>query len=250
MNRGLIKAAIIFSSVVLAGALIALVIMLFGDRIWNAAVPQRPAVPVTDVPTEEPTTEAASTALKTVEVPSVIGMTASEAYETLNYNGVRYTVSREYSDTVPAETVIGQFPMSGTIPQSDRVILFISKGVDNTSPVTEPPTKPKKSSSKSSEKSSDSGSKGGYIIDGSDTRLISADELRGLSEDELTLALNEIYARHGRRFKTDFIREYFESRSWYNGTIDPEDFDESRITAVERANINTIVEVMEELGYR
>ena len=41
----------------------------------------------------------------------------------------------------------------------------------------------------------------------------------------LQMAINEIYARHGRKFKTDSIREYFEGKSWYTGTIEPEAFD-------------------------
>ena len=39
------------------------------------------------------------------------------------------------------------------------------------------------------------------------------------------MAINEIYARHGRKFDTPEIRAYFENQKWYKGTIDPGDFD-------------------------
>lgn len=254
MKRGLIKALIAVSSIVLVGAVGALVVMLFGDQIWSSIAPQPTTAPVTTeapttaVPTE-PTTEE-----REVEVPDVVGMTADKAYETLNLYGVRYTVSRQYSDKVKADVVISQSPLSGTIKQSERVTLYISKGVDNTAPATAPPaTKPKKqesSASSESDANKGNGTVGDYILDGSDTRLIAASEVRGLSKQQMTLALNEIYARHGRRFSTDYIQAYFDSCSWYHGTISPSAFDEGVLSTTERANINTIISVMQEYGYR
>lgn len=81
---------------------------------------------------------------------------------------------------------------------------------------------------------------GSYILEGSDTRYISSDELLYLSENELCLARNEIYARHGRVFEDDDIRNYFLSQSWYNGTIAPEDFREDMLSEVEKHNIEKI----------
>ena len=54
---------------------------------------------------------------------------------------------------------------------------------------------------------------------------------------------NEILARHGRRFNDQALQQYFDSKSWYNGTISPDEFDanlDSRLNDVERANIEII----------
>src|SRR5205809_864695 len=69
-------------------------------------------------------------------------------------------------------------------------------------------------------------------------KLISDAMLRGLSLHELRLLRNEIYARHGRIFKTMWIQQYFGSQAWY----DPkEEFKDEEISGSDKANIETIV---------
>jgi hypothetical protein len=58
------------------------------------------------------------------------------------------------------------------------------------------------------------------------------------------MAINEIYARHGRIFKTPEIGDYFESQSWYEGTLDADHFDESVFSDIENQNIQIILEAM------
>ncbi len=82
---------------------------------------------------------------------------------------------------------------------------------------------------------------GDYIIEGSDSRYLSEEEVATLSPEEIRLAKNEIYARHGRIFESEDLREYFESQSWYHGEIEPEDFDESVFNEYEKANIDLLV---------
>lgn len=91
-----------------------------------------------------------------------------------------------------------------------------------TEPPTEPPTTPDNNY---------------YLLPDSSTRLLTTSDLENLSLAELELARNEIYARHGRRFDTDYIQAYFDSQQWYNGTIDPEDFDYSVLSDIELANV-------------
>ncbi len=79
-----------------------------------------------------------------------------------------------------------------------------------------------------------------YIIPYSDSRMLSDSDLQGISRDDLTLARNEIYARHGRKFKDDDIREYFESQAWYIGLVSADQFDDSVLSSVEKSNISTI----------
>ena len=71
-----------------------------------------------------------------------------------------------------------------------------------------------------------------------ENKLITEAMLRGLSLHELRLLRNEIYARHGRIFKTLWIQQYFGSQMWY----DPkEDFKDEDITGIDKSNIETIV---------
>ena len=81
---------------------------------------------------------------------------------------------------------------------------------------------------------------GDYILEGSDSRYITEKEVENLSEAERRLAKNEIYARHGRMFDSADLQDYFESKSWYKGTVKPSDFDESVLNKYEKANIDLI----------
>lgn len=89
-----------------------------------------------------------------------------------------------------------------------------------------------------------------YILPQSDSELLSKSDLEGLSQDELRIARNEIYARHGRRFKDEELQKYFDECSWYNGTIDPDSFQDSMLSDIEHANKDLIVKYEEEKGYR
>ena len=80
----------------------------------------------------------------------------------------------------------------------------------------------------------------GYVLPDSDKRLYTAEELAGLTSGELRIARNEIYARHGRRFNDPEIQAYFDSCSWYKGTIAPASFDPKVFTYIEQANIRLI----------
>lgn len=71
-----------------------------------------------------------------------------------------------------------------------------------------------------------------------ENKLISEAMLRGLSLHELRLLRNEIYARHGRVFKTLWLQQYFGSQMWY----DPkEDFKDEEVSGPDKTNVETIV---------
>lgn len=50
------------------------------------------------------------------------------------------------------------------------------------------------------------------------TRKLTDEELSGLTKEDLRIARNEIYARHGYIFKSQDLRDYFSSKSWYQPT--------------------------------
>lgn len=81
-----------------------------------------------------------------------------------------------------------------------------------------------------------------YLLPNSDSHYLTVDDIKGLSHEELCFARNEIFARHGRIFKTPQLAAYFNSKSWYHGTISPDKFDESVLNKYEWANVNLIRE--------
>lgn len=94
---------------------------------------------------------------------------------------------------------------------------------------------------------------GDYILPESSSRYYSESELSGLTDKEVLFALNEIYARKGRIFTGEEFKRYFESKSWYRGTIPADEFDANqndRFNEYEKANIALLVKIAEERGLR
>ncbi|MDD7792870.1 YARHG domain-containing protein [Clostridium sp. 'White wine YQ'] len=54
-----------------------------------------------------------------------------------------------------------------------------------------------------------------YIFEDSYKRYLTDGDLMWLSKEELAIARNEIFARHGYVFKMDEFKDYFNSKSWY-----------------------------------
>lgn len=79
-----------------------------------------------------------------------------------------------------------------------------------------------------------------YIFPDSDTEKLTESMAAVLSKEELRLAINEIYARHGRKFDDKNLQEYFNEKDWYTGTIDAKDFDESVFNKTEKYNIRLL----------
>ena len=82
-----------------------------------------------------------------------------------------------------------------------------------------------------------------YIFWYSDKIRLQEEDISWLSKEELRAARNEIYARHGRKFDDPEIQERFNKCSWYQGTVDPDKFDDSVLSEIEKDNIKTIEKV-------
>ena len=84
-----------------------------------------------------------------------------------------------------------------------------------------------------------------YILPESSTRAYEAWELEGLSDHDLFIARNGIYARHGYVFEGGELSEYFASKSWY---LASDVFNEADITEIERQNVSTILSIEQQRG--
>jgi hypothetical protein len=69
-------------------------------------------------------------------------------------------------------------------------------------------------------------------------RTITEQMLRGLSLHELRLLRNEIYARHGRMFKAEWLQQYFFVQPWY---APDENFKDEQLSGNAKLNVETIV---------
>lgn len=83
-----------------------------------------------------------------------------------------------------------------------------------------------------------------YILPESSERALTDADVQGMSYDDLQMAINEIYARHGRIFGTESVQNYFEGKSWYKGTTDADHFSDSVFSSVENQNIQFLLKKM------
>lgn len=105
--------------------------------------------------------------------------------------------------------------------------------------------------SETDSKTSDSGSD--YILPQSASRLLTDSDIRGLDIREINYAKNEIYARHGRLFQSAELQNYFNSKSWYHGTVEPGAFTDSMLSAIEQKNAEYLSNIefgMDSRGYQ
>ena len=83
--------------------------------------------------------------------------------------------------------------------------------------------------------------------DSADVRLNNSD-IDGMDMDELRSALNEIYARHGYIFHNEKYQKEFESYSWYEPTVDADDWDgDTELNRVEKYNVEFLKNAIKEL---
>lgn len=76
-----------------------------------------------------------------------------------------------------------------------------------------------------------------YVLPISSITPITREMISNFSDNDLWIARNEIYARHGRKFSNGYLQRYFDRLSWYQGTVEATGFDDSVLSQVERDNI-------------
>ncbi len=247
-NAVIIAIIVVSIAIILAlGGFVAFFLINNGNNKNDA---QKETVSTTAAVTENKVS--AETEPATVAVINVVGSKESDACDMLNEAGIKFTLSRQYNESVSEGYVISQSPAEGYIKDGDKVKVYISKGPEQQSkssavqqtPVTPSYIPPAQSSYIDNSE---------YIIAESNSRYLSESEVITLSRSDMNYALNEIYARKGRLFKDSELQSYFNSKSWYHGYIDPATFDNNLYTylnSFEIANINTISRVQKRLGYK
>ena len=86
------------------------------------------------------------------------------------------------------------------------------------------------------------GDNGGFIFPNSDSSYLSNAQVSALSDNDLQLAINEIYARRGRIFKDASLNAYFNSQSWYEGKYTPEEFEKNvKFNTYEQKNLQLLI---------
>ena len=84
----------------------------------------------------------------------------------------------------------------------------------------------------------------GYILPDTDTHMYYRSDIVDMPLQVVNYAKNEVYARHNRKFESNELATYFNAQPWYNGTIEPDDFEEDNLERVmndtEIANITTL----------
>ncbi|MBA5762478.1 YARHG domain-containing protein [Vibrio sp. 404] len=74
-----------------------------------------------------------------------------------------------------------------------------------------------------------------YLMALSSLRLLTQEELQGYNSQELRLMRNEIFARHGYRFKSQDLTRFFSEKSWYKPTTT-----EVTLSSIEAENVKLI----------
>ena len=197
----------------------------------------KPTEESTEKPTEEATEETNNADV--AEVPDVYGWTYEDAEYQLNEAGFEISISNyEHNDYIEENRVVSVYPEVGTeLEIGETVYVVISLG---------PEEAPQSSASNTYNYDGD------YVFADSSTRRLTRDEVIGLDESTLTIAINELFARHGRKFVNQDLANYFNSKSWYNGTIEAETFNQqanSIFNDVEKANRDLMEDILYEKGY-
>jgi len=229
-NTGLIVAITVVSAIAVIAVCLCIYFLAFNNKNENSVLSDTSTsetTTITEVTTttfSETTTQRETTTVSRI-VPIITGMYKDSAIDMLRNNGIKYRLDYEYSSTYEKDYVFSQSPSSGAFMSDNQIVtVYISRG--------ELPV------------STD------YILPYSDIEYISESELVGMDKRTSELALNEIYARHGRKFNDSSIQSYFNEKSWYDGFIEPEDFSDSVFNKYETKNIATIDSYMKKKGYR
>lgn len=201
--------------------------------------------------TVPPTTVAPTTVAVDKTVTPVVGYGYSYAKKLLEQEGFTVEIGDyAYSEEWPEGYVIAQSPSGDTTAKSGTVVtLDISLGLiepETTVAPTEEPVQATKA-----QQSQSNGSDNSYIFSNSSSSYLSNSDVSALSDNNLTIALNEIYARRGRIFKDPALSSYFNSQAWYTPKYTQAEFDKNvTFNDYEQKNLQLMINEQKKRGLR
>lgn len=145
-----------------------------------------------------------------------LGFSSPEVYfdnTTADNNADLYKILRMTRDATCSRDAINQWMSSNS---QDKLEGFICTIEDKTTELPEAIEEFKKAQDSSADQNSSESDSSEYMLPDVATRYISEEEIVGFSLDEIQTAINEMFARHGRLFKTPEIAAYFQTKSWYH----------------------------------
>lgn len=77
-----------------------------------------------------------------------------------------------------------------------------------------------------------------YILPTVDREYLPESMFQYFSDEDLRLAINEVYARHGRQYQSEDLNRYFSGKTWYRGTVPADVFSESVFNTYEKSNVD------------
>ena len=195
--------------------------------------------------TEAPATEALATEPAT-ETP------ATEAPET---EPVTEALAPEPATEAPTESVTEtpeteEHVTDGKFEDLSDVDLFSLSQDELATTVREEPETEAESETESeteTESEIEADTRSEYIFPDMDTRYLTQDEVSKLSLQAVCYAKNELYARHGRKFLSQELKDYFNDKTWYEGTVDPDSFSPGVFNTYENDNLLLLVSAEEKL---
>lgn len=215
--------------------------------------------PSTAMPTTVPaTTEQVTTSSSYNNVVPVVGYGYSYGKKLLEQAGFTVEISDyEYSYDYPEGYIISQTPEGDTSASTGTVVKLVISSGQIPRETEAPATQAQQSSNSQNSSSGNSNSQssntqsssntnthnnGGFIFPNSDSSYLSNAQVSALSDNDLQLAINEIYARRGRIFKDASLNAYFNSQSWYEGKYTPEEFEKNvKFNTYEQKNLQLLI---------
>lgn len=215
--------------------------------------------PSTAMPTTVPaTTEKVTTSSSYNNVVPVVGYGYSYGKKLLEQAGFTVEISDyEYSYDYPEGYIISQTPEGDTSASTGTVVKLVISSGQIQRETEAPATQAQQSSNSHNNSSGNSNSQssnaqsssntntnnnGGFIFPNSDSSYLSNAQVSALSDNDLQLAINEIYARRGRIFKDASLNAYFNSQSWYEGKYTPEEFEKNvKFNTYEQKNLQLLI---------
>lgn len=196
--------------------------------------------PNTTIATSAPVTTQPTTSVPKINVVPVVGYGYSYGKKLLEEQGFKVEISDyRYSTIYEEGYIIEQTPEGDNSADKGTVVkLVISSGL-----IEETTSAPQTQAPEPNENSSSNNSDSDFIFSNSDSVYLSYAQVDALSDSELQLAINEIYARRGRIFNDPGLSSYFNSKSWYEGKYTAEEFEKNiKFNTYEQKNLQLLID--------